>query len=127
MMTRPCIAALLLVALTLAACRSEEAPVTYDVRGVYLGPQFNGDAALIDHEAIPGYMEAMRMPFRVEDPALLQELEPETAIAFRLVVKEDGSYIDRIERLPDDALLRLADTPTDTVLTMPAPDSAAAL
>lgn len=55
------------------------------------------DEVLLDHQAIPGFMEAMTMPFRVEDPALLQGLEPGHRIEARLEIAENGGFLTSIE------------------------------
>ncbi|MEM1117662.1 MAG: copper-binding protein [Bacteroidota bacterium] len=75
----------LLLALALAACASEEAtPPTVEVRGVYVRPLFDGQAAEIDHEAVGDRMPAMRMDVRVADPAVLAGLAPGDTAVFAL-------------------------------------------
>jgi protein SCO1/2 len=50
---------------------------------------------MIRHEAIPGFMEAMTMPFRLEDPALLDDLKPGDRVEGKLRVEfEDGQTKD---------------------------------
>ncbi|MEM8601002.1 MAG: hypothetical protein AAGF99_13875, partial [Bacteroidota bacterium] len=68
--------ALVLVALALAACRSDvstDDPATsaesYTVHGLYEGTRFEGAAVSVTHEAIPGVMDAMRMTLVLDDPA----------------------------------------------------------
>lgn len=41
---------------------------------------------VVAHDAIPGFMEAMSMPFRVADPALLGGLDPGDRVSATLVV-----------------------------------------
>ena len=48
--------------------------------------------------AIPNYMEAMTMPFLVRDQKLLDGLEPSMQVDFTLVVEEDDSYAENIQR-----------------------------
>jgi protein SCO1 len=67
-----------------------------------IGP--GGASAVIEHEAIPDFMPAMTMPFYVKEPVELSGFSPGNAIRFRFVVTEDDSWIERIERLPDDAI-----------------------
>ncbi len=108
-----------LATLVLSACQTEEPGQTYEARGVFLGTQYGGEAALIDHEDIPGYMGPMRMAFRVADTSLVSGLEPDTPISFRLVVKEDGVVVDEIETLPEGTMLKLAGSDMDTTMAMP--------
>lgn len=87
--------------------------MTYEVRGRVVAFAFGGEAVVVDHEDIPGYMEAMRMSMRPEERTMLDGLEPGDLITFRLVLPEDGSpYIDQIEALPPGTQLQLA--PVDT-------------
>ncbi len=53
----------------------------------------------IKHEAIPGYMPAMTMPFDVKDTNELLGLEPEQAISFRLTVTDTEGWVDNIKSL----------------------------
>ena len=105
-----------LTLLLLVGCGGSEAPpsakASYATRGVYVGPQYGGQAAVIDHEAIPGTMEAMRMTFRLEDPAALDRLAPGDKVAFDLVETESGYVARHLDRLPDT-----------TTLALPAPDT----
>ncbi len=52
---------------------------------------------LIDHDAIPGFMDAMTMSFGVEDPALLQGLEVGMEVSFRVKVLDAAFVIESIE------------------------------
>ena len=47
------------------------------------------------HQAIPGFMEAMTMPFHLEDPAILDELRPGDEVEGKLrVERENGQTKD---------------------------------
>ena len=100
----------LLLALALAACGdptpAPEALVT--VRGVYLESLFDGQAARFDHEAVPGWMDAMTMPFALRDPALVADLPAGTKVAFQIDTTAGASVV-AIERLPAATELRLRD------------------
>src|SRR5437588_3463486 len=50
----------------------------------------------IKHEAIPGYMPAMTMPFEVKQSAELGNLRPGLAVTFRLNVRPTEVWIDQI-------------------------------
>jgi len=86
----------------------------YDVRGQLLEVRQGGKQALIAHEAIPGYMAAMTMPFAVKTPSELADLAPGDAVTFRYEVAGASSWITDIRRLTDDeaAMLRLSEPPT---------------
>ena len=108
-------ALLLLGVLALVACSDADAPpavdetdVSYTVRGLYLGPLYDGEAASITHEAIPDVMEAMTMPFRLDDPALIEGLEPDTPIRFTFEDRGAGYRVTAVEPLPADTPLDLA-------------------
>jgi len=47
-------------------------------------------------QAIPGYMEAMAMPFSVRDEKALDGLQPGAAVDFTLVVDKNRSYAEAI-------------------------------
>jgi protein SCO1/2 len=44
----------------------------------------------LDHEAIPGFMEAMTMPYKLKDANILSELHPGDAITADLVVSQNA-------------------------------------
>lgn len=106
---------LLLLALALPACASEEAvPPTVEVRGVYVRSLYDGQAAEIDHEAVGNRMPAMRMDVRVADPAVLADLRPGDTAAFAL----DSASLTTIwaaTPLPLGTPLRLYDPEADTL------------
>jgi protein SCO1 len=51
------------------------------------------DRVVVAHDDIPGFMDAMTMPFRVDDPAVLAGLDPGDRIAGRLVVRSEGTVL----------------------------------
>lgn len=56
----------------------------------------DGNTAVIRHDAIPNYMPAMTMSFRVRSPNELTGLRAGDQLSFRLHVAEQESWIDRI-------------------------------
>jgi len=66
------------------------------VKGVVKELKPGGTSALIKHEPIPDYMEAMTMPFNVKAPKELAGIEAGDEISFRLLVAEDESWIDQV-------------------------------
>lgn len=85
----------------------------YTVRGrVVEAPE--AGTVTVEHEAIPGYMAAMTMPFTARAPAELDGLAPGDAVQFTYVVAGTSSWITNVEKLPDDAVAEhpaKADTP----------------
>jgi protein SCO1/2 len=82
----------------------------YQVRGRIVEMRGGGEV-LVAHEAIPGYMAAMTMPFVVDDPAWLDGLAPGDAVAFRYAA--GASRISAVTRLDEAeaATLVLSEAP----------------
>ena len=78
---------------------TESEPRTYEATGTIVS--IEGEHVLIDHQDIPGFMDAMTMTFPVEDPALLEGLEEGDRVRFRIVVNGASYEIDRIELASD--------------------------
>src|SRR5262249_17621132 len=52
----------------------------------------------IKHNEIPGYMQAMTMPFDVKDTNELNGLGPGDPVSFRLIVANNYGWIDQIRK-----------------------------
>lgn len=76
------------MAFALTACRGVE---HYRLRGKVVATDPSKSEVTIDHKAIPNFMPAMTMPYRVKDARTLQELQPGDSVAAQLVVPADGS------------------------------------
>jgi len=72
---------------------------TYEVKGVVVEVSLTNNQVRVQHEKIPGYMDAMTMPFDVKDTNELAGLAPGDNISFRMIVTEDDGWIDRVTRL----------------------------
>jgi protein SCO1/2 len=59
---------------------------------------------VVSCEEIPGYMDAMAMPFRVQDAKTLQGLQPGTNIDFDLLVDKNASFAENIRIHPFESL-----------------------
>lgn len=70
----------------------------FQVKGVIQRVEPDGKMALIKHEAIPNYMQAMTMPFDVKDTNELANLRPGDEITFRLVVTPDDGWIENVKK-----------------------------
>jgi len=83
----------------------------YQVTGLVVSIDQTEKTVVISHDRIPGYMEAMVMPYHVSEPSLLTELKPGMKIAFTLFVDQDSSHIadvhvleyQSVDRDPDQA------------------------
>jgi protein SCO1/2 len=73
-------------------------PKSYLAHGVVKKVDATDKTITIQHEKIADYMEAMTMPFKVKDPALLEGLQAGDVIWFRLWVAKDESWIDKIKK-----------------------------
>jgi protein SCO1 len=95
---------LILAALLVAACdhkasQSVAQVQIYAVKGVVKQLDPDGKTVVIQHEAIPGYMQAMTMPFEVRDTNLLAGLKPGDTVAFSLAVTTTEGWITNLTRL----------------------------
>lgn len=112
---------------TASDARPDSIPPGFPVRGVYLGVLYDSAAAVVNHEAIPGVMNAMRMPIRVADRAELRGLREGDKIHFRLAdLDGHGFRMSEIEPLPPETPLVLADPAAvpDEVSVPASPDTA---
>ena len=59
----------------------------------------DGRTVVIAHEAIPNYMDAMTMPFKVKEPGELAGFKPGDKILFRLRVTDTESWVEGISKI----------------------------
>jgi protein SCO1/2 len=94
--------------------------------GLILRVDRPGATVTISHEALPGFMDAMAMPFDLKGAARQVGLTPGDRVRFRLSVRNSRSWVDRVEVVsaaPVDAGLQ--QTPVTPVLVSvgsPMPD-----
>ena len=81
----------ILAAFALGACNKKPADTgpRYHLEGKVLSVDMHEGTATIDHKAIPGYMDAMTMPYAAKDPKDLARVSPGDQITADLV-EEDG-------------------------------------
>jgi protein SCO1/2 len=89
----------LLALLALAGCHSGQKPPAqpgssqsykvYHLRGKVVSIDAAKGEVTLDHEAIPGFMEAMTMPYKLKDPGILSELHPGDVITADVLVSPD--------------------------------------
>lgn len=97
----------------------------YDVTGVVMkkGP---GAELTVSHDPVPGYMDAMVMPFTLRRADDADALSPGDRIGFRLTVSETRSHIDQLRLLTpartDAGLLRSPTRSTLVPVGAPVPE-----
>ena len=105
-MRRTCGIAIALLLIAAAACSRAPEPRRYEVRGQIIGVDPERQEVVVNHEDIPGFMPAMTMPYKVQDPALLQGKQPGDLVTATLVVEEVNAYLSTLTttgRAPLDA------------------------
>lgn len=100
-MMRTFLAISLVAVFMLAGCHSTPKPETqssavsnfkvYHLRGKIVSANPAKGEAMIDGEAIPGYMDAMTMPYKLKDPNILSELHPGDTITADVLVYDDAN------------------------------------
>jgi protein SCO1/2 len=60
----------------------------YKVRGKVMSTNAANGEVTLNHEAIPGFMEAMTMPYKLKDPSILGELHPGDVITADVLVSQ---------------------------------------
>jgi protein SCO1/2 len=88
----------ILVGLTSCGVQPESAKA-YSVRGVVKEVEPAKKSVTVQHEKIPGYMEAMTMPFDVKNTNELRGLQPGDRISFRMMVTTNDGWIEHIVKL----------------------------
>ncbi|MFL6428634.1 MAG: SCO family protein [Acidobacteriaceae bacterium] len=68
----------------------------YAVKGIIVGTDPAHGEVTVDSEAIPGFMDAMTMPYKVKDSNVLQDLHPGDHMTGVLRVAESGTLLDEI-------------------------------
>lgn len=113
-------AAWLLCACLLPACAER-----HDARGLVLKVDRATATVTVSHEPIPGYMDAMVMPFAASHPGDLKDVQPGDRIQFRLNVGRGSTIIDRVRLLsaaPANASGPTADAPAAVAIGEPVPN-----
>ena len=89
----------LLALFVLAGCHSGQKASTpsaanqnikvYKLRGKVVSTNATKGEATLNHEAIPGFMDAMTMPYKLKDPSILGELHPGDVITADVLVSDN--------------------------------------
>jgi len=93
-----------LIVLLLLATVQSWAAEQHAVTGMVLKVDRPGKTMVVSCESIPGYMEAMTMPFSVRDGKVLDTLQPGATVEFTWVVGKNSSYADNVQVRPYDNL-----------------------
>lgn len=70
---------------------------SFQVRGVVRELRPDKKEMVIRHETIPGYMDAMVMPFTVRDSKSFKQVRPGDRVTFRLNVTDTADWIESIK------------------------------
>lgn len=91
-------ACLLLLGLLSAGCQSHAHADSqrYRLVGKVVSVDTQQGILVVDHRAIPGFMEAMIMPYSVPAAATLAKLSPGDEITADLVVADSGAHLENI-------------------------------
>lgn len=81
---------------SLSSCNRSKAPAAkrYPFTGRVVSIDAQAQDALIDGDAIPGFMDAMAMPYKVKPAATLNHLNPGDSISAEVVVEHDPENED---------------------------------
>jgi CspA family cold shock protein len=116
-----CIGILLLVPLSLISCNKNSSQSTnqesaqptvkmppqvtpvkrYKLKGKVVSVDKRGKMVNIDSEAIPGFMDAMTMPYQVKPESQLDKLSPGDAITADVVVQDEKAWLENIAVAPE--------------------------
>jgi protein SCO1/2 len=104
------------LAITLVTgCNSRSAPKQvaekqYPVRGMVMSTDTGTGEVLLNHEAIPGLMEAMTMSYKLDDPGIMSELHAGDRITATLTVQGAGKR----QKMSLDHIVIIAQANPDT-------------
>jgi protein SCO1 len=89
-----------------AASKPAQAEQRYELKGKVVAVDKSGKKLTVDHEAIPGFMGAMTMPYPVKDEHLLENLTAGEPITAKVVSGSGGFWLEEIapaaKELPKD-------------------------
>ncbi|HVF28573.1 MAG TPA: SCO family protein [Pyrinomonadaceae bacterium] len=80
-----------------AGCSPPESPeqaTRYNLRGKVVSVDPKNRQVVLDHETIPGFMEAMVMPFTLKSEWAFKELAPGDIVQATLVVATSGAWLE---------------------------------
>lgn len=79
-------------------------PARHALNGKVVSIDKPGKSLVVDHGEIPGFMQAMTMPYPVKDETLLDKLSPGDPVNAEVVVDSSGSmWLENIVVAPNPA------------------------
>jgi protein SCO1/2 len=83
---------------TQPSSQQASAPATkhYELKGKLVSIDKQSKMVNVDSEAIPGYMDAMTMPYVVKPESELDKLKPGEAITADLIVQDESAWLENI-------------------------------
>jgi protein SCO1 len=84
-------------ALFLIGCSRQASAKHYALHGKIMSVDKLGHQLIIDHDAMPGFMDAMTMPYPVSDNAMLDQVNAGDEIKADLKVQGESIAIDKLE------------------------------
>ena len=88
---------MLILALALAGCKGAT-DKEYDVKGKVVAVNPDKPSVTLDHEDIPGLMNAMTMEFDVPDRKLLEGIKAGDQVQGRLKKQASGNVITQLQK-----------------------------
>jgi len=92
------VAIVILISTFMSACRQRpiEPEQRYQIKGTVVSVDKRGATVTISHEEIPGYMEAMAMPFKLKDERFLSGMAEGDRVQATLVVAGLKSWLEDV-------------------------------
>ncbi|MEO8077324.1 MAG: copper-binding protein, partial [Acidobacteriota bacterium] len=79
-----------------SASASVAVETRYELKGTVVSIDKPGKRLTVDHEAIPGFMEAMTMAYPVRDDRVFDRLSPGAQVTATLVSAHGGYWLEQI-------------------------------
>jgi protein SCO1/2 len=73
-----------------SSSQSDAGVTVYHLRGKVVSTDAVHGIVVLDHEAIPGFMDAMTMPYQLKDPSVVSELHPGDVITADVLVSKSA-------------------------------------
>ena len=121
------IALILAGGLSFSSCHRVSAQKRYPFTGRIVSVDSQAQSAIIDGDAIPGFMDAMAMPYKIKPAATLNHLIPGDSVSAEVVVASSGAKNDDaapdywLENVKVIAHIDPSHAPGASSLHMPAP------
>ena len=113
--------------LSFSSCHRVSAQKRYPFTGRIVSVDSQAQSAIIDGDAIPGFMDAMAMPYKIKPAATLNHLIPGDSVSAEVVVASSGAKNDDaapdywLENVKVIAHIDPSHAPGTSSLHMPAP------